>query len=58
MKEIGYTRFLIIDDEALEYYKRVDEIGYNRILYSNSWRCLDEYDLVGVTRNFERLNKE
>jgi hypothetical protein len=58
MKEMGYTRFLIIDDEALEYYKRVDEIGYNRILYSNSWRCLDEYDLVGVTRNFERLNKE
>ena len=58
MKEMGHTRFLIIDDEALEYYKRSDEIGYNRILYSNSWRCLDEYDLVGVTRNFERLNNE
>jgi len=54
-KEEGFTKFLIIDDESLEYYKRVDEIGYNRILYSNSWRCLDEYDLVGVSRNYERL---
>ena len=51
----GYTNFLIIDDESLEYYKRVDEIGFNRILSSNSWRCLDEYDLVGVSRNYERL---
>ena len=54
-KKEGFTNFLIIDDESLEYYKRVDEIGYNRILYSNSWRCLDEYDLVGVSRNYERL---
>jgi hypothetical protein len=58
MKEIGYTRYLIIDDEALEYYIKVPEIGFNRILYSNPWRCLDEYDLVGVTRNFERINNE
>lgn len=56
MKSEGYRRFLIIDDEVLEYYKRVTEIGYNRILYSNSWRCLDEYDLVGVSRNFNRIN--
>jgi hypothetical protein len=56
MKSEGYRRFLIIDDEVLEYYKRVSEIGYNRILYSNSWRCLDEYDLVGVSRNFNRIN--
>jgi hypothetical protein len=55
MKSEGYDRFLIIDDEALEYYKRVDEIGFNRILVPNSWRCLDEYDLVGVSRNYERL---
>jgi hypothetical protein len=54
-KNEGYTKFLIIDDESLEYYKRVDEIGFNRILCSNSWRCLDEYDLVGVSRNYERL---
>lgn len=54
----GYTNFLIIDDESLEYYKRVDEIGFNRILSSNSWRCLDEYDLVGVSRNYERLISE
>lgn len=58
MKEIGHTRYLIIDDEALEYFKRVPNIGFNRMLYSNSWRCLDEYDLVGVTRNFERINDE
>jgi hypothetical protein len=54
-KKEGFTKFLIIDDESLEYYKRVDEIGFNRILSSNSWRCLDEYDLVGVSRNYERL---
>lgn len=54
-KSEGYTNFLIIDDESLEYYRRVDEIGFNRILFSNSWRCLDEYDLVGVSRNYERL---
>ena len=56
MKSEGYRRFLVIDDESLEYYKRVDEIGYNRILFSNPWRCLDEYDLVGVSRNFKRIN--
>lgn len=57
-KELGYKRFLVIDDEFLEYYKRVDEIGFNRILPSNSWRCLDEFDLIGVTRNFKRINDE
>jgi hypothetical protein len=54
-KSEGYTKFLIIDDESLEYYKRESEIGFNRILASNSWRCLDDYDLVGVSRNYERL---
>lgn len=54
-KKEGFVNFLIIDDEALEYFRREEEIGYNRILYSNSWRCLDSYDLVGVTRNYERL---
>lgn len=54
-KSEGWTKFLIIDDESLEYYERVDEIGFNRILASNSWRCLDEYDLVGVSRNYKRL---
>lgn len=54
-KEESFTKFLIIDDESLEYYERVNEIGFNRILSSNSWRCLDEYDLVGVSRNYERL---
>jgi len=57
-KSEGYTKFLIIDDESLEYYKKESEIGFNRILSSNSWRCLDDYDLVGVSRNFERLNSE
>jgi hypothetical protein len=54
-KSEGYTKFLIIDDESLEYYNRESEIGFNRILASNSWRCLDDYDLVGVSRNYERL---
>ena len=54
-KSEGYTKFLIIDDESLEYYKKESEIGFNRILCSNSWRCLDEYDLFGVSRNYERL---
>jgi hypothetical protein len=54
-KSEGYTKFLIIDDESLEYYKKESDIGFNRILASNSWRCLDEYDLFGVNRNYERL---
>jgi hypothetical protein len=54
-KSEGYTKFLIIDDESLEYYNRESEIGFNRILFVNSWRCLDDYDLVGVSRNYERL---
>jgi hypothetical protein len=54
-KSEGYTKFLIIDDESLGYYENVSEIGYNRILFVNSWRCLDDYDLVGVSRNYERL---
>jgi hypothetical protein len=57
-KSEGYTKFLVIDDESLEYYKRVDEIGYNRILASNSWRCLDEYDLRGISLNYRRLISE
>lgn len=54
-KESGYKRFLVIDDETHEYYARMDEIGYNRILKVNSYRGLDGYDLVEVERNFTRL---
>jgi hypothetical protein len=57
-KSEGYTKFLIIDDEFLEYYNKVSEIGYNRILPVNSWRCLDDYDLIAVSRNFERLSSD
>jgi hypothetical protein len=57
-KSEGYTKFLIIDDEFLEYYNKVSEIGYNRILPVNSWRCLDDYDLIAVGRNFERLSSD
>jgi hypothetical protein len=57
-KSEGYTKFLIIDDESLEYYKNVSEIGFNRILSSNSYRCLDDYDLVAVSRNYKRLLSE
>ena len=56
MMREGYERFLIIDDECYEYYAKMKELGFNRILCSNSWRCLDEHDLIGVSRNFERLN--
>ena len=57
-KSEGYTKFLIIDDEFLEYYNKVSEIGYNRILPVNSWRCLDDYDLIAVSRNFGRLSSD
>lgn len=51
----GYRKFLIIDDESVEYYNKMSDIGYNRILCPNSWRCLDDFDLIGVTRNINRL---
>lgn len=53
----GWVNFLIIDDESFEYYKRVDEIGFMRILATNPFRCLDEYDLITVSRNLKSLNK-
>lgn len=43
-KELGYDQFLIIDDEALAYYRREKEIGYNRIIGTNPYRGLDLFD--------------
>lgn len=54
-KELGYDKFLIIDDEALSYYKRENEIGYNRIIGTNPYRGLDLYDFQWIAFNKERL---
>jgi hypothetical protein len=51
----GYDRYLIIDDESCEYYRRLDSISYNHILSTNSYRGLDQYDVVQVSRNLSRL---
>lgn len=54
----GYDRYLIIDDECYEYYKRLGEIPYNRILKVNSWRTLDNNDYIYCLRNTSRLNSK
>lgn len=54
-KDLGYDQFLIIDDEALMYYKRENEIGYNRIIGTNPYRGLDLYDFQWIAFNKERL---
>lgn len=54
-KSEGYDRYLVIDDEAYEYIRRIDEIGYNRLIYTNSFRGLDEFDVVTVSRNLSRI---
>ena len=54
-KELGYEQFLIIDDEALEYYRREKEIGFNRIIGTNPYRGLDLYDFQWVAFLRDRL---
>lgn len=54
-KQEGYTRFIIIDDEALEYQQRYKEIGYNRIIQTNPYRCLDDFDYKWLEFNATRL---
>lgn len=54
-KELGYTRFIIIDDEALEYQLRHIEIGYNRIIGTNPYRCLDMMDYEWIAFNKSRI---
>ena len=50
-KQEGYTRFIVIDDEALEYQQRYKEIGYNRIIGTNPYRCLDMMDYECIKFN-------
>lgn len=51
----GITEYLIIDDEAFNYYQNMPEIAYARILRTNSYRCLDEYDFFQVLKSITRL---
>lgn len=53
----GMKDYLIIDDEAHGYYALVPQIEYKRILRVNSYRCLDEFDFLQVTRGYD-LNKK
>lgn len=49
----GLQHYLVIDDEAHQYYSLMGIIQYKRILQPNRWRCLDKYDAWNVTRNFK-----
>lgn len=52
----GIERYLIIDDEAHKYYKRMvkmADIEYKRILQPNRYRCLDHHDAKMVIHNFK-----
>lgn len=51
--ELGMKRYLVIDDESYEYYYDSKCIEYKRILSPNSYRGLDRYDVLHVTRNFK-----
>ena len=57
-KQEGYTRFIVIDDEALEYQQRYIEIGYNRIIQTNPYRGLDMYDYKWIKFNESRILDE
>jgi len=49
----GLKHYLIIDDEAHEYYISIPQIEYKRILQPNRYRCLDKYDFKNVTFNWK-----
>ncbi len=49
----GLQHYLIIDDEAHQYYSQMGRIPYKRILQPNSRRCLDRYDVWWATMNFK-----
>lgn len=49
----GLKHYLIIDDEAHQYYVSIPQIEYKRILQPNRYRCLDKYDFKQVTFNFK-----
>ena len=49
----GLNHYLIIDDEAHQYYSKMGFIDYKRILQPNRQRCLDCYDVWQVTINYK-----
>ena len=49
----GLKYYLIIDDEAHQYYVSMPQIEYKRILQPNRYRCLDDYDFKMVTLNWK-----
>lgn len=49
----GLKHYLIIDDEAYEYYAAMPQIEYKCILQPNRYRCLDKYDFKNVTFNWK-----
>jgi hypothetical protein len=49
----GLKHYLVIDDEAHQYYSFMGLIQYKRILQPNSRRCLDRYDVWWATKNFK-----
>jgi hypothetical protein len=49
----GLKHYLIIDDEAHQYYISMPQIEYSRILQPNRYRCLDEYDFKMVAFNWK-----
>ena len=49
----GLRHYLIIDDEAHQYYTMMPQIEYKRILQPNRYRGLDKYDFKMVTFNYK-----
>jgi len=52
----GLREYLIIDDEAYEYYNSMPDIEYKRILQTNRYETLNYFDFLNVTVNW-KLNK-
>lgn len=51
-KKNGYIDYVIIDDEALEYELKINEIGYLNLIKCNPFRGLDEFDWLWFERNY------
>lgn len=46
-------KYLIIDDEPHGYFRNSTIIEYKRILAPNRYRCLDNFDVLHVTKNWK-----
>jgi hypothetical protein len=53
MIDEGLKYYLIIDDEAHQFYINIPKIEYKRILQPNRYRCLDMYDTKMATFNWK-----